>query len=272
MVTRRQLLDLGFTPKAIEHRLSDGRLHRLHAGVYAVGRPEVTQRGRWMAAVLACGPGSALSHGSAAALWGFGEEHGLHVTVPPSRAPRRGGITVHRRALVAEADVTIHDHIPVTTPAATLMSLSTVLKPRALEAAVNDADRLGLITPDALRAGLDGRPGTAALRAILDRHTFSLTDSELERRFLRLCRKAGLPRPMTQQHLLGYRVDFHWPDLRLVVETDGLRYHRTPAQQAKDRRRDQALTAAGLIVLRFTHAQVRYEPGYVEALLRRMGR
>jgi very-short-patch-repair endonuclease len=128
---------------------------------------------------------------------------------------------------------------------------------------VNRADKLGLINPEALcseleqRRGMDGVP---VLRAVLDRRTFRLTDSELERRFLRLVRRARLPEPLTQHSVNGFRVDFCWPELRLIVETDGLRYHRTAAQQARDRVRDQRLVAAGFTVLRFTHAQVAFEP------------
>jgi very-short-patch-repair endonuclease len=152
----------------------------------------------------------------------------------------------------------------------TLIDLATRLGPRQLEAAINAADKLDLIDPESLRealAGHEGQPGTPRLRRLLDRATFSLTDSELERRFIPITRSAGLPRPLTQQLLHGFRVDFYWPDLGLVAETDGLRYHRTPAQQSRDRRRDQALTAAGFTVLRFTHAQIRYEPEYVGRLL-----
>jgi very-short-patch-repair endonuclease len=105
------------------------------------------------------------------------------------------------------------------------------------------------------------------LRALLDRRTFRLTDSELESRFLRIVDSAGFPRPLTRQRLNGFRVDFFWPDLALVVETDGLRYHRTPAQQGRDKVRDQAHAAAGLFPLRFTHEQVRYEPDYVRRTL-----
>lgn len=105
------------------------------------------------------------------------------------------------------------------------------------------------------------------MRRILDRRTFALTDSELERRFLPITRAAGLPLPETGRKLNGFKVDFYWPDLGLVVETDGLRYHRTPAQQARDRMRDQAHTASGLTCLRFTHAQVRFEADHVRATL-----
>ena len=159
-----------------------------------------------------------------------------------------------------------HEGIPVTTPACTLVDIAVRLDRPELEAAINEANRLDLIDPESLREYLDEtprRPGVAVVRETLDRRTFALTDSELERRFLALAARAGLPAPLTQQWLNGFRVDFYWPGLGLVVETDGLRYHRTPAQQARDRLRDQAHTAAGLTPLRFTHAQVRYEPGQV---------
>jgi very-short-patch-repair endonuclease len=139
-----------------------------------------------------------------------------------------------------------------------------------VEAAVNEADRQGLITPDGLRAELaqtPRRPGVRLLRNALDRRTFRLTDSALERRFLALVRVAGLPLPETGRRVNGFKVDFFWPELGLIVETDGLRYHRTPAQQARDRLRDQAHSAMGLTPLRFTHAQVRFEPDHVAATL-----
>ncbi len=115
-----------------------------------------------------------------------------------------------------------------------------------------------------------GRPGAGRLLRLLDRQTFRLTDSELERMFLRLISDARLPMPQTQVVVRCFRVDFHWPDLGLIVETDGLRYHRTPAQQARDRRRDQLHVAAGLTTLRFTHAQVRHEPDEVIDVIRRV--
>ncbi len=108
----------------------------------------------------------------------------------------------------------------------------------------------------------------APLRRILGRHVFLLSDSDLERWFLPIAAAAGLPVPRTQLHVNGFRVDFYWPDLRLVIETDGLRYHRTPAQQNRDRIRDQAHQAAGMVPLRFTHWQVRHEPDYVRKILR----
>ena len=227
-----------------------------------------------MAAVLSCGPEAALSHESAAARWGIRDrENGrIEVSVPRARNPRPCGITVHR---CADLPVTAWQAIPLTTPVATLVDLATRLPTYQLERAVNEADRLDLIDPEQLRAALDrfgGRKGAGILRRTLDRRTFTLTDSELERRLLPLARQAGLPRPQTRRRVNGFRVDFYWPDLGLVVETDGLRYHRTPAQQAHDRRRDQAHAAAGLTQLRFTHEQVTSEPGHVLATLAAVAR
>jgi very-short-patch-repair endonuclease len=106
-----------------------------------------------------------------------------------------------------------------------------------------------------------------ALRTLLGRQGFRLSDSELERLFRPIATEAGLPNPATKATVNGFEVDFFWPALGLIVETDGLRYHRTPSQQARDRLRDQTHTAAGLTSLRFTYWQVRYEPDRVRAVL-----
>jgi very-short-patch-repair endonuclease len=268
VVTRGQLLELGLGPDAIKHRVGRGRLHPLWRGVYAVGRPEVNQQGRWMGAVLSCGQAAVLSHGSAAALWGLMPlGSGIDVVVPQGVVRNRPGIRVHRRATTERKDRRVAG-IPVTDPVLTLVDLASCVPQWQLERAINEADRLDLIDPEALRTAIEPlprRPGLARLRTLLDRYT--RTDSTLERRFLSLVRSAGLPSPETQAWVNGFRVDFYWPRLGLVVETDGLRYHRTPVQQANDRRRDQAHAAAGLTNLRFAEAQVRFEPDRVRATL-----
>jgi very-short-patch-repair endonuclease len=197
------------------------------------------------------------------------------VSVPAPRDPRPSGIRVHQRIVLGGEDVGTHRGIPVTSPFRTVLDLAIHLPELQLEAAVNEADKLDLIDPETLRAGIERtphQPGVGKLRELLDRRTFTLTDTELERRFLRIARRTGLPPPLTQQWVNSFRVDFYWPDLGLVVETDGLRYHRTPAQQARDRLRDQAHTAAGLTPLRFTRAQVSFDEGYVGATLVRVAR
>lgn len=160
VVARRQLLELGFSAQAIQHRIDKGRLHPVGRGVYAVGRPEVERRGRWMAAVLACGPRAALSDGSAAALWGIERERrdSIEVSVPVSSLPCRRGILVHRRNLT-ESDLTVKDGIPATSVVRTLMDIASGLSPAALERAVNEADRLDLVDPEALLDALDLNPG-----------------------------------------------------------------------------------------------------------------
>jgi very-short-patch-repair endonuclease len=234
-----------------------------------------------MAAVLSCGPSAVLTHYSAAALWAIrGERRSTHeaagtltvdISVPTRVRRRRKGIRLHRRRFSGSRDVTRRDGIPATSPACTLIDLANSLTFEQLETAVNEADKLGLIDPEALRSAVDehaGARGASVLRRVLDCRTFQLTDSELERHFLRLVRRADLPPPRTRQRVSGFRVDFHWPELGLVVETDGLRYHRTPAQQSRDRQRDQAHLAAGLTPLRFTHAQVAFESAQVVEVLR----
>ncbi len=162
------------------------------------------------------------------------------------------------------------DGIPVTRPSRTLLDLATELEPLALERAVNEADKRDLIDPEALHralAGFAGEPGVRALRRLLKPQTFRLSDSDLEILFRPIAAAAGLPPPLTKQLVNGFEVDFHWPELSLVVETDGLRYHRTPSAQVKDRLRDQAHVASGLISLRFTHWQVKYDPAHVRKIL-----
>jgi very-short-patch-repair endonuclease len=152
-----------------------------------------------------------------------------------------------------------------------LIDLAASLRQASIERFINEADKRQLINPESLRTALDGyssrRPGVAKLRAILDEPTFVLTESELERLFLPIVREAGLPSPRTGRWVNGFKVDFYWPELSLVVETDGLRYHRTAAQQTKDLIREQTHVASGLTPLRFSHAQVRYDPAAVRGAL-----
>jgi very-short-patch-repair endonuclease/predicted transcriptional regulator of viral defense system len=274
VIATRQLLALGFTERAIRHRIASGRLWPLMRGVYSVGPPRETDEQRWMSAVLACGPDAVLSHRSAAALWEIGEEKPERIDVSVRRRfeSRRVGLKARSRPSLCAEDIVERRGIPLTSIVQTLVDLATELSDGRLERAVNEADKRDLIDPEALRAALDGRrgePGVKRLAALLDKRTFRLSDQELERLFRPLAAAAGVPVELTKARVSGFEVDFHWPRLGLVVETDGLRYHRTPAEQARDRLRDQAHTAAGLTQLRFTHYQVKYEAGYVRAILAR---
>lgn len=287
IVARAQLLALGFSAAAIQHRIDYGRLHPVARGIYAVGWPYLDKRRRWATAVLAAagaaptdfagepylGGGTVLSHRSAAALWGIGTEQAvIHLTVRGSRYARRPGLTVHRRPSLAAMEICWHDGLPVTSPVQTLIDIATELNPIAIERAVNDADKRDLIDPEALRLALDdhaGEPGVRPLRTILDRLTFRLSDSDLEIYFRPIAASAGLPPPLSKQRVNRFEVDFFWADLGLVVETDGLRYHRTPSAQKRDALRDRAHILAGMTPLRFTHYEVRYERHRVREALAR---
>src|SRR3954452_14596563 len=255
VITRIQLLRLGFTRSALRHRIATGRLREVYPGVYAVGQLALTQEGEWMAAVLACGETAALSHDSAAALWRITRADGdaIHVSVLGQRRPRNG-IVVHRRR---ELDPVRRDGIRVTTPAQTLLDLGA---PPQLEQAIGEATLRRLVTLRSLRTAATkaGRSG-AALRAVIAKATFRVTQSELERAFLRLVAHAGLPLPESQKRFGKTRVDFYWPEIGLVVETDGSRFHASARQQGEDRRRDQAHIRAGRTPLRVRHWQVVHE-------------
>jgi very-short-patch-repair endonuclease len=269
VVARSQLLGLGLGSRSIEHRIAKGRLHRLWRGVYAAGRPEVTQEGCWMAAVLACGPTALLSHRSAAALWGLAPAPRTGpIEVVADVFRQRAGVRVHRRRDLGPEHRREVAAIPVTDPISTLVDLASCAPDWQVERAINEADRLDLVDPEALRRtvrGLGPRPGIGRMRKLLGLD--ALTDTGLERAFLAIVRKAGLPLPETQIYVNGYRVDFYWSNLGLVVETDGWRHHRTAGEQSTDRRRDQAHTTSGLTTVRFGEDQVRYEADYVRQTL-----
>lgn len=277
VVARGQLLEAGLTSKAIKHRVAAGRLRRLYMGVYAVGQLALTREGRWMAAVLACGDGSVLSYGSAGALLRIvpRERGAIEVNAPRGRSCRHTGLRIHRPTCWFSEDRGTFHGIPVTTPVRTLIDLATYLTPRRLEAAVNEADKHDLVDPKTLRNALErrnGQRGVRVLRELIDRHTFALTRSDLERWFLPIARRAGLPLPETQVWLNGFEVDFYWRAMGLVVETDGGRYHRTAIAQTRDRKREHAHLQAGLLPLRFTHWQVRHERARVAATLASVAR
>ncbi len=225
IVARGQLLALGFSARAIEHRIGYGRLHPVARGIYAVGWPYLDRRRRWSVAVLAAATGdkaahhptrpylgntTTLSHRSAAALWGIGtEKRGrTDLSVLRLQAVRRPGLLVHRRPSLSASEIRLLDDLPVTSPVQTLIDLATELDPVATERAINDADKRDLIDPEALRLALDdhaGEPGVRGLRKVLDRLTFRLSDSDLEIYFRPIAASAGLPSPLSKQWVNGVR-------------------------------------------------------------------
>ena len=256
----QQLKGLGLSTSAIGDRVTAGRLHRIHRGVYAVGHDALSNEGSWMAAVLACGDGAVLSHGDAAALWrmlrphrapaaGGRGEHSVDVTVPSGNGrARRPGIRVHRSSFLSTADLTCHNGIPVTKPARTLRDLRRVLPARQFAAAVRQAEFLRLSIGDA---------------ASSDR-----TRSELEARFLALLRRHRLPQPVVNVEVATYIVDFLWPIERLIAELDGWEAHGTRSAFEADRSRDAHLKVLGYEVVRFTWRQIESDSATVAATIR----
>jgi very-short-patch-repair endonuclease len=272
-VARRQLLALGIGRGAIAQRIDAGRLHVKWPGVYAVGHPRLTLEGCWMAAVLAGGNGTVLSFHSGAMLWTIGRTDRATIDVTtPKWAPGLPGIQRHHSKLPAD-EITVHHGIPVTTPARTLLDLASVLLPRQLARAVNQAEILRLgdtLSVDALLKRYPRRPGTKALRAlIIDTR---ITRSEFERRFLEFLAAHDLPQPETNAAVLGFEVDCLWRETRLIVELDGRETHSTRAAFEDDRARDRVLQAAGYRVIRITWRQLRDEPAALAADLRALTR
>ncbi|HUF49313.1 MAG TPA: DUF559 domain-containing protein [Longimicrobiales bacterium] len=265
IVTRPQLIHAGISRHVIDHRIRTGGLRLVHSGVYQVG-PVVAVCAREMAAVLVCG-GAILSDRTAATLWQVlpaplsGDP--VEVTVPAHRhCVRRPGIRAHRRDLAAD-EITRVEHLPITTAARTLLDLSGTVSARELERAVATAERARLVQPGEIRSLLDRhhrRPGTVRLRALLESSMPSaFTRSEAEERLLALIRRTGLPEPEMNVVLHGYEVDCFWRLERLAVEVDGYAYHASARAFNHDRRRDSALAAAGIQVLRLSWQQITRE-------------
>jgi putative AbiEi antitoxin of type IV toxin-antitoxin system/uncharacterized protein DUF559 len=278
VVSRGQLLGLGWSPDAIKRRVRTGRLHRIHPGVYAVGHTAITIRGRWMAAVLASGDGAVLSHRSGTALWGiWGSGEGdTHVAVP--RKVRSQGSIRRHFSLLPEDEVTVRDGIPVTSAARAVLDLAGDKGEAAAEAALREMEYLGIYGPVSLPVLLDRYPkhrGTRFVREALERirdDPGGRIRSTLEEAFLPFLDAHQIPRPRLNAWLTvaehRYQVDCLWPAARLIGELDGFRSHGTRRSFRKDRKRDRRLGAAGFHVVRITEDQVLDEPLDLAADLR----
>jgi very-short-patch-repair endonuclease len=266
-VSQGQLIEAGIPRDAIRRRVSSGYLLRLHRGVYAVGHRSEIVLGAETAALLACRDGAVLSHHSAAALWGMspaGTGDGLvHITVLGTGKAQIGGAKLHRTRLLDAQDVRIHERLPVTSPARTLLDIAELITPRELERALDEALITHVVRPAQileLLARATGRAGRPRLRALLARQTGTTrTRSEAEERFLALIRSAQLPEPEVNARVHGYEVDFLWRAERLVVEIDGFSFHSSRAAFERDRQRDARLQAASLRTMRITWFQMENE-------------
>jgi very-short-patch-repair endonuclease len=258
-VTRLQLRDAGLGRGAIDHRIAAGRLVPVHRGVYAVGHRSRTRHATWMAAVLACGDGSVVSHRSAAALWGIRRWAPIRAEVTTPTQRRRPGVIVHVRR-TTPAERAVHAGIPVTSVARTIVDLAHALDADELERLVRETEFQRRLDIGGIRASLARRP-SPTLAALLD--CIAPTQSRHEDRLLRICERHGLPTPLTQQRVGARTVDFLWPDARLVVEIDSWDAHGTRSAFQNDRTASNGLQLAGYLVLRFTDADLVRQPARV---------
>jgi very-short-patch-repair endonuclease len=275
------LLDAGLSRRAANRLAETGRLHRLSRGVYSAVPPKrQTRNAHFLAAVLAAGDGAVLSHHSAAALLGIrpSARAKIDVTVPGRSRRTIAGVNVHRSTTLTDADTTIVDGIPTTTASRTLLDLAAGLDRRRLEKDLDQAEILELFDLNAIHEQLERNPtarGAPNLKALLAQHhpATTVTRSELEERFLALIRRAGLPVPELNTHIVlpdyapAIEADFAWRAERLVVELDGHRTHGTRWAFERDRYRDQRLTAAGWRVVRITWRQLTTEGDRIAALI-----
>jgi very-short-patch-repair endonuclease len=247
VVTAAQLYAAGFSRPTVAKRVRANRSHRIHRGVYAVGHRASSRQGRWMAAVLACGPGAVLSHRSAAELWELLRPTSglIDVTIPTTAGRRkRDGIRIHRSPAVGMSALTHQSGIPVTTPARTLAELTRVISPGLHRKATRQAEFLNL-----------------DLGEIATDHT----RSETERGFLAICRRSRIPPPHVNVPIGPFTVDFYWPDAGLVVEVGSYGSHRGRQAFDDDHARELYLAGRGLRLRRFSDTQIFGQPAQVAA-------
>ncbi len=275
-----QLEGLGLTGDAVVKRAESGRLYRVHQRAYSLTARVTTQRGMFMAAVLACGPNAVLSHRSAAYLWGIVDEwdEPIDVTAPNRRGRSPDGVAAHRDGSLQPIDKTKLHGVPCTSLARTLLDYAGVVPEWELRRAVAQAEVLGVLDVEAMRSTLRRgrrRRGVARLRLVIDslHPQTKRTRGDLERLFLGMCIRAELPQPEVNIWLdvpggKPLQADFLWRDARLIVEADSREYHDTASAFEYDRKREQRFQAAAWRVSRCTWAQVEREPQRLVATIR----
>jgi Protein of unknown function (DUF559) len=259
-----QLVDLGYSHRVIHSRVERGQLHRKYRGVYAVGHSRLTVRGKWMAAILACGRDALLSHRAAAALWELRTAPTGPLDVTATSRHNIPGIRCHYVRAIHPDDRAEIDGIPVTSLARTLLDQAVALSHQRMRTTLEAVERREILNSadlDALLARSNGHRGVGRLRAAL--HELHgdppWTQSKLEIRFLELIRGAGLPEPQANVSVLGEVVDFYWPEHKLVVEADSWGFHRSRRSFEENRLRDTRLQIAGIRVIRPTERRIAHE-------------
>lgn len=264
-VTIDQLRTAGLTDAGVVKRVGRGVLYRRYRGVYVVGQPTLSADGERMAAVLAAGPGAALSHIALAQLRGISrfQDHTLHVSAPRLRQLK--GVVVHKVRRLDPRDVTTYRGIPSTTVHRLFVDLAETMTPHQLANVMHEAAFHGWFVEAAIRDAVtraNGRHKLAVVERAIALHNVGCpgTKSAGEDAFLALVED---DEPLVNLHVEGRQVDFHWPGHRLVVEIDGAGHGRDPTH-LDDTHRDGLLRAAGWTVLRFSRAAVLERPDDVK--------
>jgi very-short-patch-repair endonuclease len=273
VVSHRQLLRLGYSKSTISREVTRGRLHRLHRGVYAVGHPGLTNHGRCLGAVLACGRGAMLSHASAAWLWGLRTRcPGRPEVTVPARGHRGSKIVIHHSTVLEPEDRSIRDRVPVTAVARTALDLAARVTKGELESLLERAEKRGLLALaeiDSLLSRCGGHTGAAPLRDALGIYRDpAFIRSLAERRLLALVKAAALPRPAMNTWVGEIEVDAYWERERFAVEIDSYEHHGTRAAFERDPLRHENLKLIGIDSIRFTARRIEREPRQVAARLK----
>lgn len=277
VVSRQQLVIAGISGTLIDQRVRDSKLIPVFTGVYGLGHDVISHRGWWWAALLSGGPGTVLSHTSAAACWGLIAPRNRTEILRRYNRDRLTGspprlnaklLTVHRSRCLPPGDLTVHDGFPVTTVARTILNLSARSSPAEVESLVSEADRLEILDWKQLEEASERGPGwkgTRELKRILEAWDprNGETKSRLERRFLSFCHLHSVPAPLVNVWLEGFQVDCFWPGKRLVIELDSRGFHADLKTFDSDRSRDVILKNAGYDVRRVTHRHLVEQPGFV---------
>ena len=261
-ITTKQLAALDVSAKVIGRLRREGWLVQKHQGVWIVGGGRLTPKGAFWAGHLATG--GVISHRSASVVHALRASYWKVELTMDKRRRERDGLLIHQSRHIESED---HDGLPVTPLERTLLDLADVLNPRQLEIAINQADHdLDYRKLQALLLNANGRRGITPLNDALRAHELgkTLTESMLEEAFLQLLRDEGFEQPRTQVHLLGWRCDFAWPHHRIVIETDGARWH---SKRERDAQKDRELRRAGWTVDRVSYRQVFFRPAEVVLIL-----
>jgi hypothetical protein len=268
VVAHRQVLELGRGKGLALRRRAGGLLIPIHKGVYALGHQRLPREGRWMAAVLACGPGAVLSHSSGGHLWDLCGSYGAVEVLRRSGGVRdegHDGVWLHQTRRLDPFEVTVERGIPVAAIERVLLDLAARTDSKRLERIFVQAYKTGRLSWPRLDRVLErgrGCKGIGKLRRIaLEVNPQALdTRSVTEIDFLALCRKVNLPTPSVNVLVGGHLVDFLWPVQKVVVETDSWSYHGDRPTFERDRQTDVDLIAAGYDVHRATYKMLERDP------------